>query len=143
MREELELIKKNCTSENIDAVIEEVSSLQQDLNDLKKSYVFDYNKALGELPVRDTKINSRNNKYEAQIRNLEYLLSARDIYRQGWRPTATDKGWAVCLGESTQFEYCLVYKAACIQAMSFPTRELAEKFKEEFGDRMVEFYSMR
>lgn len=144
MKHELELILNGCTSENIDAVIEEVSRLQQDLRDLQRSYEFDYNRAIEELPVRDVMIEEEQyTKYEVQMGNLEYLLAVRDIYRQGWKPTATDKGWAVCLGESTRVRYCIVFKTCCFQTMSFPTRELAEKFKKEFDYRMFELEGLR
>ena len=76
--------------------------------------------------------------YSKNIINLKHLLTLRDVYRQGWKPNYkkfTETKYSIAC-DNDLIKIIEYYSGADI--FSFPTRELAEQFLENFKDELEE-----
>ena len=64
---------------------------------------------------------------------LMQLHQLRDCYRQGWNPNYTDGSPKACI-EKCNNTHTIVISIQCSFFLSFPTRELAVKFLNNFED---------
>lgn len=65
---------------------------------------------------------------------LIQLHQLRDCYRRGWvsKSEAYDAKWCICLVRDDELEICDYYTES--RFLSFPTKELAEEFLNNFRD---------
>ena len=74
-------------------------------------------------------------KFSKQIKTLNRLLVLRDIYRQGWKSDWSGNGINYCINLDND-EFIINNYSNAVYTFSFPTKELAKQFLENFREEL-------
>ena len=89
-------------------------------------------------PKRDGNILPSKKDAEQHLALMK-LHQLRDYYRQGWKPNLTDKSDKYCIRwhynlDTKSIEFIILNFSHVSTFLSFPTKELADKFLTNFRD---------